>query len=92
VLAVLAVPISHLRPRRGRLSRVWLAVLLFILYFNLLSAGRTAIEHGTLPAAAGLWWTHLAVIITVLLITQLPAWLARWRNRAGAAPSGLSPA
>ncbi len=40
VLAVLAVPISRLPPRRGRLSRVWLAVLLFILYFYLLSAGR----------------------------------------------------
>ena len=92
VLAVLAVPLSHLRPRRGRLSRVWLAVLLFILYFNLLSAGRVAIEHGTLPAAAGLWWTHAVVVITVLLITQLPGWLARWRNRYSAGGTGLSPA
>jgi lipopolysaccharide export system permease protein len=92
VLAVLAVPISHLRPRRGRLSRVWLAVLLFILYFNLLSAGRVAIEHGTLPAAAGLWWTHAVVVITVLLITQLPGWLARLRHRAQPGARALSPA
>ena len=92
VLAVLAVPISHLRPRRGRLSRVWLAVLLFILYFNLLSAGRVAIEHGTLPAAAGLWWTHVVVVVTVLLITQLPTWLARLRNRVRSAPPAPSPA
>jgi lipopolysaccharide export system permease protein len=92
VLAVLAVPISRLRPRRGRLSRVWLAVLLFILYFNLLSAGRVAIEHGTLPAAAGLWWTHVVVVITVLLITQLPVWLARMRHRAQPGTQALSPA
>ncbi len=93
VLAVLAVPISHLRPRRGRLSRVWLAVLLFILYFKLLSAGRVAIEHGTLPAAAGLWWTHAVVVITVLLITQLPGWLARLRHGGAAGPAErLSPA
>jgi lipopolysaccharide export system permease protein len=92
VLAVLAVPISRLRPRRGRLSRVWLAVLLFILYFNLLSAGRVAIEHGTLPAAAGLWWTHAVVVITVLLITQLPGWLARWRHRGEVGAPALSPA
>jgi lipopolysaccharide export system permease protein len=92
VLAVLAVPISHLPPRRGRLSRVWLAVLLFILYFQLLSAGRVAIEHGTLPAAAGLWWTHVVVIVTVLLITRMPAWLARLRNRGTSTLQGLSPA
>jgi lipopolysaccharide export system permease protein len=91
VLAVLAVPISHLPPRRGRLSRVWLAVLVFLLYFNLLSAGRVDIEHGTLPAAAGLWWTHVVVVVTVLLITQLPTWLARMRNRNAAAVA-MSPA
>ena len=92
VLAVLAVPISHLPPRRGRLSRVWLAVLVFILYFNLLSYGRGALERGTLPAAVGLWWTHVVVVVTVLLITQLPAWLARLRNRDPAGGAGLSPA
>jgi lipopolysaccharide export system permease protein len=91
VLAVLAVPLSHLRPRRGRLSRVWLAVLLFILYFNLLQVGRTAIEHGTLPAAVGLWWTHVVVVVTVLLISRMPTWLAQWRNRTPADPA-LSPA
>jgi len=92
VLAVLAVPISRLRPRRGRLSRVWLAVLLFILYFNLLSAGRVAIEHGRLPAALGLWWTHAVVVIAVLLITQAPEWLARLRHRMRGGSRGLSPA
>jgi lipopolysaccharide export system permease protein len=92
VLAVLAVPISHLRPRRGRLSRVWLAVLLFILYFYLLTYGRGAIERGALPAVLGLWWTHVVVVLTVLLITQLPVWLARFRNRAPPSPAALSPA
>ncbi|HTB66435.1 MAG TPA: LPS export ABC transporter permease LptF [Steroidobacteraceae bacterium] len=92
VLAVLAVPISRLPPRRGRLSRVWLAVLVFILYFYLLSAGRAAIEHGTLPAAIGLWWTHGVVVITVLLIARAPNWLARMRNRSAAGPQALSPA
>jgi len=92
VLAVLAVPISHLRPRRGRLSRVWLAVLLFILYFNLLSGGRVAIEHGTLPAALGLWWTHAVVVITVLLISRAPVWLARLRNRSATEQAALSTA
>jgi lipopolysaccharide export system permease protein len=92
VLAVLAVPISKLPPRRGRLSRVWLAVLLFILYFYLLSAGRLALERGTIPAAVGLWWTHAVVVVTVLLIARLPHWLARLRNRTPPLPAAFSPA
>lgn len=92
VLAVLAVPISRLPPRRGRLSRVWLGVLVFILYFYLLSAGRIAMEHGSIPSALGLWWTHGVVVLTVLLIARLPHWLARLRNRTSAAPPALSPA
>jgi lipopolysaccharide export system permease protein len=89
---VLAVPISRLPPRRGRLSRVWLAVLLFILYFNLLSAGRVAMERGTVPAWAGLWWTHVVVVVVVLSLTQLPGWLARRRNTRQSARAGLSAA
>ncbi len=92
VLAVLAVPLSRLPPRRGRLSRVWLAVLLFILYFQLLTAARVAMEHGTLPAAIGLWWTHVLVVATVLLIAKLPRWTARLRNRLASAPVRMSPA
>jgi lipopolysaccharide export system permease protein len=91
VLAVVAVPLSRLPPRRGRLSRVWLAVLLFIVYFELLTAGRGAIEHGTLPAAA-LWWAHAVVILAVLLITRLPGWLARLRHRAQPLAAALNPA
>ncbi len=92
VLAVLAVPISHLRPRRGRLSRVWMAVLLFILYFNLLSYGRVAMVRGTLPAWVGLWWTHVVVVVAALLITQLPHWLWRLGARTRSPPQGLAPA
>jgi hypothetical protein len=69
-----------------------LAVLLFILYFYLLSYGRLAMERGTFPAAIGLWWTHVVVVVTVLLIARLPQWLARMRNRTTAPPPAMSPA
>ncbi|HTY51426.1 MAG TPA: LPS export ABC transporter permease LptF [Steroidobacteraceae bacterium] len=81
VLAILAVPVSRLRPRQGRLGRVWLAVLLYIVYFYLLSAGRTALEHGAVPASIGLWWTHLAVVLAALAVLALPRALARVRHR-----------
>jgi lipopolysaccharide export system permease protein len=81
VLTLLAVPLSRLRPRQGRYARVWLAVLLYFVYSNLVSAGRTWISRGTLPEAIGLWWVHAAVVLLVLGVLAGPGALARLRYR-----------
>lgn len=70
LLALLAVPISHSQPRQGRYARLLLALLVYVLYVNLLGAGRTLIGSGRLVAEAGLWWAHL-----------LPLLLAWWLLR-----------
>ena len=46
VLAFVAVPLSALRPREGRYARVALAILLYFVYANLLSAAQVWIEKG----------------------------------------------
>jgi lipopolysaccharide export system permease protein len=81
VLALIAVPLSRLRPRQGRYARVWLAVLIFFLYYNLAAAGKTWIARGALPPFLGLWWTHLAVILLALLVILGPALAQRLRYR-----------
>jgi lipopolysaccharide export system permease protein len=58
VLTLLAVPLGRLRPRQGRYSHVWIAVLVFALYANLALAGRTWLSRGAIPQAFGLWWVH----------------------------------
>ena len=52
VLALLAVPLARLRPRQGRYARVWVAVLIFLLYSHLISVGKVWIARGTVPAVA----------------------------------------
>jgi lipopolysaccharide export system permease protein len=81
VLAVLAVPLSRLNPRQGRYARVWVAVLIFFLYYNLAAAGKSWIAHGTAPAHIGLWWTHLAVVLLALVVILGPGLLHRLRYR-----------
>jgi lipopolysaccharide export system permease protein len=58
VLAILAVPLSRSQPRQGRYGRLAIGLLVFIIYFNLLSAGKAWLEQGIVPAAVGLWWVH----------------------------------
>ena len=81
VLALLAVPLARLRPRQGRYARVWIAVVIFFVYYNLAAAGKTWIVRGTLPEALGLWWTHAAVALLALGVILGPGVAHRLRHR-----------
>lgn len=69
ILAILAVPLSRSQPRAGRYGKLAIGLLVFIIYFNLLSAGKTWIETATVEPAIGLWWVHgLMVAFAAILI------------------------
>jgi lipopolysaccharide export system permease protein len=81
VLTLLAVPLSRLRPRQGRYSRVWLAVLIYFVYSNLVLAGKVWLARGLVPEFLGLWWVHVAVALLGLAVVWAPQLLARARYR-----------
>lgn len=81
VLTLLAVPLARTRPREGRYGRLMAAILVYILYSNLLGVARVWLERGRVPAEVGLWWVHLLFIAAGLVL------LARqnnWPRRGGA--------
>jgi len=81
VLALLAVPLSRLKPRQGRYARVWIAVVIYFLYLNLVAVGKVWIGRGTVPPALGLWWTHAVVVLLALAVIVGPGLLNRLRYR-----------
>jgi lipopolysaccharide export system permease protein len=81
VLTLLAVPLSRLRPRQGRYSRVWVAVVIYFLYQNLITVGKVWIAHGKIPEFVGLWWTHAAVALLALFVVMGPSVANRLRYR-----------
>lgn len=81
VLTLIAVPLSRLRPREGRYGRVVLAIIVFFVYLQLMSAGKVWIARGTVPAWLGLWWVHAAVGAFAVLIVMGPRWIQRARYR-----------
>ncbi len=85
VLTLIAVPLSRLNPRQGRYARVWVAVLLYLVYSNLVALGRSWIARGALSASLGLWWTHAAVILAAVLVIGAPSVIARLRHREAGA-------
>ncbi len=64
-LALLAVPLSRTSPRQGRYSRLFSAVLIYIIYANMLGVARTWLEKGETPLFLGLWWVHGLMLLYV---------------------------
>jgi lipopolysaccharide export system permease protein len=62
VLTLIAVPLSRLRPRQGRYARVGFAIVVYVVYSNLLSAAKVWLEKGDLSPAIGVWWIHAAAL------------------------------
>lgn len=58
LLAVLALPLSYTTPRKGRYSKLALAILIYLIYSNLLGIGQTWVEKEKVPEWLGLWWVH----------------------------------
>ena len=81
LLAVVALPLSRLKPRQGRYARIWLAFVVYVVYVYLLLAGKTWIGRGTIPVDVGLWWTHAAVALFALALVAGPQAARRLRYR-----------
>lgn len=62
VLALLALPLSKSSPREPRYARLLIALLAWLVYYNLLLLGRTWIGDGKLASGFGLWWVYLPML------------------------------
>lgn len=72
VFALLAVPLGQVNPRKGKFTQMLPAVLIYIVYANLMFVGRAWIEKGVITQSIGLWWIHgsLFLLAIVLLVMQ----------------------
>ncbi|MEO1957185.1 MAG: LPS export ABC transporter permease LptF [Methylophilaceae bacterium] len=68
ILALLAVPLSFVDPRAGRSLNLMLAILIFIIYSNILNIFEAWVTQSKIPAFVGLWPVHFAfALLTVYL-------------------------
>jgi lipopolysaccharide export system permease protein len=77
LLAFLAVPLSALRPRQGRYLVLLPAILIYIVYIDLLFIARHWVEQGTVPLSIGMWWVHGIMLLLVVMIMLLS--LRQWK-------------
>jgi lipopolysaccharide export system permease protein len=79
LLAVLAVPLSTIRPRQGRYFSLIPAVLIYVIYVDVLFIARHWVSQSEVPIAIGMWWVHAVMFLfvcAVLLFNAKP-----WANK-----------
>ena len=68
LFALLAFPLSEVKPRSGKFARLFPAILIYIAYADLMFLGRAWIEHGEISPSLGFWWIHGAALVLALLL------------------------
>lgn len=67
-LALLAIPLSFVNPRAGRATNLVLAILIFLIYSNLINVAQAWVQQGKLGFAAALAATHLVMVVVLLAL------------------------
>jgi len=66
VMALYALVLAYTDVRRGRMSNLFVAIVVYFVYTNLLGIGETMLQNGSVPAVAGLWWVHGGMALVAL--------------------------
>lgn len=73
LLALLAVVLARTTPRQGRYAKLAVAVLVYIIYNNMMSVARSWVERGVVPLWPGMGWVHLGLlaVLAVLFVQEM---------------------
>jgi len=82
LLVLLAIPLSFVDPRAGRSANLIMALLIYVIYNNLLNVLQAWVAQGKLDPLVGLWPVHgLVLVLTaylfyrrLFLLPLLPRW------------------
>ncbi len=81
LLTLLAVPLSRSAPRQGRYAKVFIAALVYVIYYNLGGMAQTWLEEGWVEALPGMMWVHTLPAGMLLLLLWWPVRPPWWRRR-----------
>jgi lipopolysaccharide export system permease protein len=68
ILSLLAIPLSFVNPRAGRSMNLILALLVYMVYNNLLSIVQASIAQSRVDFTTGLWGVHVGMLALLVLL------------------------
>jgi lipopolysaccharide export system permease protein len=82
IMGLFAIPLAFVNPRSGRSWNLIFAVLVYVLYNNLLSIFQVWTAHGRIPPWLGLWPVHFGMLLLIALMFYRRLYGFRWIARA----------
>lgn len=70
LLCLLAIPLSNSKPRQGRYAGFVPAILIYIVYSNLLGVNKAWVAKGVVAPWLGGIWVHLLMIMLIVVLFQ----------------------
>ncbi|NMV21777.1 LptF/LptG family permease, partial [Vibrio parahaemolyticus] len=77
LLTMLVIPLSAVNPRQGRFAKMGPAILIYLAYFLAISATKSALEDGDIPAAIGMWPINAMLLIVAIMANMMDSVAAR---------------
>lgn len=68
ILCLLAINLAHTGPRKGRYAGFFPAILVYIIYSNLLGVTRAWVSKGVVAPWLGAVWVHILMIMVLVLM------------------------
>ncbi|RJG05602.1 LPS export ABC transporter permease LptF [Noviherbaspirillum cavernae] len=68
LLIVLAIPLGFVNPRAGRSGNLMVALLLAVVYSNMVSVFQAAVVQGRMPLHLAWWPIHLFAVLMIMLL------------------------
>jgi len=84
LLCLTAIPLANVGPRQGRYAGFVPAVLIYIIYSNLLGVNRAWVAKGDIPIWLGGVWVHVLMLIVLLMLLNrqtLRRYLSRYKPK-----------
>ncbi len=79
LLPVFAVAVNRHSANDSRYIPVFICILAYLIYSNLLGLSKSMLYWNRIPDYIGLWWVHLIMLITILSLFYFPTILKRIR-------------
>ncbi len=83
VLSLMAITLSYVNPRAGRSFNLVLALVLYMIYSNMISVTNAWVGQGKMSPGVGLWGIHALMLVVTALLFYKRVTLFSWRKVFG---------